>query len=138
MRFIAETVLDIGRPSGFRDSGADELVAELLDDHTGYQRSWDDPNPAAAAALAAASDTRVPFVLLTHVCATVEDTMGRGVWEDPDRSHVAYLHFLAGTGYALADIETEAIANAAEADEDDDDLDDVLGSDDEGEDEDGE
>jgi ParB family transcriptional regulator, chromosome partitioning protein len=115
LRFVTTEIMadpaEIGR-------GPDDLIAELAGvtveatDTSLYR--WG--RTAGPALEAKASDARLPLVLLAQVAAAREQSMDVHTWRQTTATAEArWLTFLAGTGYALSDIEQTVIDNVAAA-----------------------
>jgi ParB family chromosome partitioning protein len=85
--------------------GGHQLAAELLGcaPFTGYGR-----NPAVAALITAASDTKAQVIALGLVLAGYEDATHTGSWRRVDPGTARYLGFLTTCGYVLSDVERRA------------------------------
>ncbi len=105
LRFVTTQIMT--RPERLGD-GDDDTLADLLGtakpDHWGRH--------VGGAATKAASDPRLPLLLLAQVGATHEKTMGVHTWRHPHPETAAWLAYLAATGYQLSPIEQRVIDDA--------------------------
>jgi ParB family chromosome partitioning protein len=105
LRYVAEVVMT--DPGGLAAADGDR-VAALVGQET-HPGAWD--RSIAIALAVDASETRIPLVLLAQVAASVEARFGEHPsWRHPTAGLVAYLRFLASSGYQLSEIEQE-VAN---------------------------
>ena len=88
--------------------GDDDTLADLLG--TPKPEGWG--RHVGAAAATAASDPRLPLILLAQVGAAHEKTMGVHTWRHPHPETAAWLAYLAATGYQLSPIEQRVIDDA--------------------------
>jgi len=111
LRFVTAEI--VGAPDLVGD-GKDELLADLLSKPTPTQ-SWG--RAVGAAAVANATETRLPLLLLAQVAADREQTMNESTWRSVHPTAARWLAFLAATGYTLAPVE-QKVVDAAAADPD--------------------
>jgi ParB family transcriptional regulator, chromosome partitioning protein len=123
LRYVTQVVLS--RPERLSD-GRDETLAELLGVACpdGYGRQ------VGPAAVADASETRLPLLLLAQVAAAHESTMDVHIWRSAHPDAARWLQFLASTGYRLSPVEQLAIDTAAGAGEPHDSEEDLYDPDD--------
>jgi ParB family chromosome partitioning protein len=111
LRFVTAEI--VGAPDLVGD-GKDELLADLLSKPTPTQ-SWG--RAVGAAAVANATEARLPLLLLAQVAADREQTMNESTWRSVHSNAARWLAFLAATGYTLAPVE-QKVVDAAAADPD--------------------
>ena len=97
----------MSRPDRLGD-GDDDTLSDLLS--TPKPESWG--RHVGAAAVKAASDPRLPLILLAQVGAAHEKTMGVHTWRHPHPETATWLAYLAATGYQLSPIEQRVIDDA--------------------------
>jgi ParB family chromosome partitioning protein len=119
LRFVTTEIM--ADPTSF-GHGPDDLIADLA--HITKPTSIDTTpswhRTAGPAFAAKASDARLPLVLLAQLAAAREQSMDVYSWRKPSpTSEARWLTYLAGTGYALADIEQRVIDIANTRDDDD-------------------
>jgi len=105
--------------------GALRYATEVLTqrDHRGLISRWFSgmPNQAETEVLDAlgittgppASEARLPLAILAQVAGAIESGIHPQSWRNPDHTDAAWLSFLAGQGYELAEIEQQIIDGAA-------------------------
>jgi ParB family chromosome partitioning protein len=111
LRYVTETI--VAAPQRLSDGGED-LMVDLIGGPSPTGDKWSWQPQAGPEAARAATDARLPLVLLAQVAAATETALGDHTWRhDRPTQAAAWLTWLASVGYSLSDIETRLVTAGA-------------------------